>query len=1137
MAAGRTIKGDDIQWVLSVDAQGAQAEIQNFASEIDRLKRENEALTETNKETVKSTKEMEKSLAQLAKQGKQNTAEYQALNKKITDNKAEIDKNTKAITGNNKTINDQNKKIQDVIKTMKIEDMTMNQLRKRANELQKQLENTSKALSPESYAKLEKELNSVRGRMDQLRQSSEELNKTASKTPSILAGGLMVLAGQLMMKAIEGLKKLVSIAKEWITEGIKMASTAEGVATAFNKLNQPGLLKNMRTETKGLLNDFALMKAAVRAENFAIPLENLGTLLKFAQQRAQETGESVDYLADSIINGIGKKSTMVLDNLGISASRMQDEIKKSGDFATAAIKIVNEELEKQGTLALTAADKAQIAAVKWENAQMKVGAQLLGIKKIFSELSAMVADWFSEMMDKQLPAFVKWLEEMTNKLIDIYNSSLLVRAGVAMWVISWKVAGAAILAVIRNIGDNISHLLDLTKAFLTFDFKAGIEAWAKIGEGIVANFSKTMKSIKEISRDAVEQSFKEIEKVDFTTMPGGGGGGGSSYKPGSNSGGGGNSSSSGGGGGKANKAAAAKAAAAAAEQALKEEMQRRLKIIDEALDKEINLQKQKRLEGLINEQEYNDKVEQLTIEALNRKKEIKGQEEQAYIRYDSQILDAQIRRQEAADKLLLQELTRAKDEKINILEASRNAQLEYLKDSETDQKIYALRAQEIETNTAAARKEIMNEFGKVIEQAEFNNSLNRRKAIEDNAKTIIAAEKNALQEQDKLRRLFAKNMADFDRQYNIRNWEQRKEDELRILQRQYDEKLIMEDTYQKAIQAIEKKYSDEKIRARHEADLTTIKESFNIELENMSFLHQQKMLSEEEYEEAVFRMRMKYASKYAEQYADYISQTADIVANLMQAETTNIEARYDAEIAAAAGNKEEVERLEREKAQKKLEVEKKYADVQFAITAAQIIANTAMAVMQAFAQLGPIAGAIAGAIVGVAGVAQLLVANAQRKKVKAMTLAGADASEAPPSGKVTMRPGLSEGGHNTDYSPGGYTTPGPKYSQAGWLPVHSGEYVVASNELTRPDVADKVRYIENIRRSRIIGKRSAYGMAEGGHNEQKTAATIAAEKKTVDLLAKIVQRLADGDIIVNYGITEMEAAQRRKQEVESIFTK
>lgn len=109
-----------------------------------------------------------------------------------------------------------------------------------------------------------------------------------------------------------------------------------------------------------------------------------------------------------------------------------------------------------------------------------------------------------------------------------------------------------------------------------------------------------------------------------------------------------------------------------------------------------------------------------------------------------------------------------------------------------------------------------------------------------------------------------------------------------------------------------------------------------------------------------------------------------------QIEIDNIEAKYDAEIEAAQGNTEEVERLEQEKAEKKLEIEKKYADVQFAVKASQIIANTALAIMMALAQLGPIAGPIAAGLMAATGAIQLAAANAEREKVKNMTLSGSE---------------------------------------------------------------------------------------------------------------------------------------------------
>ena len=79
-----------------------------------------------------------------------------------------------------------------------------------------------------------------------------------------------------------------------------------------------------------------MIKQAVRASNFKVPLNQLATFFEFATKRAAQTGESVDYLVNSIIDGIGRKSTLVMDNLGISATELQAEIKKVGDFGQAA---------------------------------------------------------------------------------------------------------------------------------------------------------------------------------------------------------------------------------------------------------------------------------------------------------------------------------------------------------------------------------------------------------------------------------------------------------------------------------------------------------------------------------------------------------------------------------------------------------------------------------------------------------------------------------------------------------------------------------------------------------------------------------------------------------------------------------
>ena len=131
---------------------------------------------------------------------------------------------------------------------------------------------------------------------------------------------------------------------------------------------------------------------------------------------------------------------------------------------------------------------------------------------------------------------------------------------------------------------------------------------------------------------------------------------------------------------------------------------------------------------------------------------------------------------------------------------------------------------------------------------------------------------------------------------------------------------------------------------------------------------------------------------------------------LQEAEIANIDAKYDAEIQRAGDNTEEVARLEKEKEAKKLEVQKKYAGVQFAIKVSEIIANTAVAIMQAFAQMGPVAGAIAAAMLTATGAAQIATANAERKKVMNMTVDSTDGGSGGGSGARVVT-GKQSGGY------------------------------------------------------------------------------------------------------------------------------
>ena len=178
------------------------------------------------------------------------------------------------------------------------------------------------------------------------------------------------LAAGAAASAINGLTSAISTA---MTEGTRMANEMEGVRAAFKRLDQPGLLDNLREATHGTVNDLELMKQAVKFDNFNLSLEQMGTMLAFAQQQAKDTGQDVGYLVDSIVTGLGRKSLPILDNLGLSATEIKDRMKETGDMTKAVADIIQERMEAAGGYVETASDRAAKATAELENAMTSLG--------------------------------------------------------------------------------------------------------------------------------------------------------------------------------------------------------------------------------------------------------------------------------------------------------------------------------------------------------------------------------------------------------------------------------------------------------------------------------------------------------------------------------------------------------------------------------------------------------------------------------------------------------------------------------------------------------------------------------------------------------------------------------------------
>lgn len=213
-----------------------------------------------------------------------------------------------------------------------------------------------------------------------------------------LSGGFGALGGVI------GASFAVDAIRQFVTESVELANQAEGVKVAFDRLNDPQLLSKLQKATSGTVDDLKLMQVAVRAKNFRIPMDVLAKGLEFAQRRAQDTGESVDYMVDSFVTGLGRESVKILDNLGISTIELQEKTKELGSMAAAVGVIMDEEFENAGERVESTSMKIDAQRTAITNLKMAVGEQLQPVYSSFLEGTIGLLDSLNTMMSEHITA-------------------------------------------------------------------------------------------------------------------------------------------------------------------------------------------------------------------------------------------------------------------------------------------------------------------------------------------------------------------------------------------------------------------------------------------------------------------------------------------------------------------------------------------------------------------------------------------------------------------------------------------------------------------------------------------------------------------------------------------------------------
>ena len=224
---------DQIKWILTLDASAAEKEINS--------------LIKVNKQLQEANKGVQKEMRQLEAAGKKESDEYRNLNGVLREN--------------NNTLKTNREQIKRLENQIGLANLSMSQLRRRAQDLESQMNRTSRNLHPEEWDKLQKELTEPRSKMDELKKAGKQAEESLGST-ILNRATLATLFGNVFTQLSNWLWSMVSGMKDLVAEGVNMAAAADGVTRAFEALDRPGLLDNLRKATKGTVNDLELMKAA-----------------------------------------------------------------------------------------------------------------------------------------------------------------------------------------------------------------------------------------------------------------------------------------------------------------------------------------------------------------------------------------------------------------------------------------------------------------------------------------------------------------------------------------------------------------------------------------------------------------------------------------------------------------------------------------------------------------------------------------------------------------------------------------------------------------------------------------------------------------------------------------------------------
>lgn len=480
--------------------------------------------------------------------------------------------------------------------------------------------------------------------------------------------------------------------------------------------------------------------------------------------------------------------------------------------------------------------------------------------------------------------------------------------------------------------------------------------------------------------------------------------------------------------------------------------------------------------GQINQEQYAQKLLDIDAEMYAAQRDLYAQYSEEWLQLENKRLDTEQQQRKQSNDWSMADIERQEKEELKLLK-------EQHAKGNIDEKQYQEELTKIQVKYLRRRAEEAKKWGDDARQ------------YEEQAEQLLLDDQLAKQ------REFLEKAAAMREEYSKKSIEQRKTDELALLDELYKRQMVSEAEYQRFKKQIEYKYAKE-----GQGDSTA---NLGGSTDDLS----QGVLA---IGDAIDNLNAKLLDGKAEweDYAAIAVQSIGMINAIMgaasqymeacyDAEAAAVEARYDKEIEAAGGNQKKIKAIEKRKQDELAELKTKYNERAMAIEIAQAVASTAMAAINAYASAAaiPAVGYILGPIAAAAALAAGGLQIATIKKQHQAEAAG--------------------------YYSGGFTG-GRRYRQVAGV-VHEGEFVANHEAVNNPNVLPILNLIDQAQRNNTVGSLTAADVSRSISAPLGTAAGVQAAVPTIQVVdsgqqrtAETIDRLADvlEDGIQSYTVLE-----------------